>query len=189
MKKIDIVTYYNANNYGAFLQGYALMKLLKNHNYNVTFKGMKIKPQVSDDEYTSKLNAILAEAQKILDINWANERRDISIIGSDEVFNFNNLTYGHIPYFDGSKLNSNKVISYAASLGAANYKKLLLKNFFRYLKLRKLDAVSVRDKRTEEFIRKFFKKKITRDVDPTLLIDFDKELIEPNYDNYVLVQF
>lgn len=187
MKKVNIITYYNANNHGAFLQSYALMKFLVNNGYQVTFKGLQIHSQICDDTYTTELNKVLIEAQKLLPIDWSDSRYDVSIVGSDEVFNFNNATYCKFPYFNGSNLNTQKLISYAASIGASNYKKLLIKNFLRYCGLRKFDNISVRDKRTEKFVKIFYKKKISIDVDPTLLVDFDSELISSTFEKYVLV--
>ena len=186
MEKINIVTYYNANNYGAFLQAYALWKFLTSNGFSVSFKGLKIKQQIRDS-YSLELNRLLSEAQKLLPLDWSDSRYDITIIGSDEVFNYNNPTYGNFPYFKGIALNSKKIVSYAASIGGANYKKLLLKHFLDFCKLRNLDWVSVRDRRTEKFLKIFYHKCISRDVDPTLLIDFDEEIVSPAIDKYVLV--
>lgn len=187
MKTVNIITYYNANNYGAFLQAYALMKFLTSNGYEVTFKGMQIDTQKCDNAHTLELCKLLSEAQKVLQVDWSDKDYDVSIIGSDEVFNYNNRTYGRIPYFNGSNVNSKKIISYAASIGAANYKKLLIRNFVRYCGLKKLDHVSVRDERTEKFVRIFYKKNISRDVDPTLLVDFEEEIVHLKFDKYVLV--
>ena len=187
MKRVNIITFYNAKNHGAFLQAYALMKFLRINGYDVSFKGMKIEHEKVEDEYISQLNSILEESQKLFPLDWSNDDYDISIVGSDEVFNFNNRTYSKFPYFNGSNLDSERIISYAASIGAANYKKLILKHFFKYCNLRKFDAISVRDKRTEAFVKYFYKKNIYVDVDPTLLVNFDSDMIIPKFRNYVLV--
>lgn len=186
MKKINIVTFYNANNYGAFLQAYALWKFLKGNGFSPTFKGLEIE-QAFHDSYSKQLNKLLLEAQDILPIDWSDSEYDLTIIGSDEVFNYNNIIYRKFPYFKGANLNTKKVISYAASIGAANYRKLFIKHFLSYFKLRKFNCISVRDERTEKFVKLFYHKPISRDVDPTLLVDFDDEIVLPRIDQYVLV--
>lgn len=191
-KNILIVTYYNACNYGAFLQAYALKKYIHQQNMNVDIFGIELDNQINIEEnkenFYEQLNRKLIDCQEKLPVVWnIKEDYDVAIIGSDEVFNFSNVTYRNCLCFDGTNLPAKKIISYAASIGGARYRKLILNNFFRIKKLGKLDAISVRDIRTEKLVKRFTKQNVNRSVDPTLLVDFDDEIVLPDYDDFVLV--
>ncbi len=192
MKTVSIITYYNANNYGAFLQGYSLMKFLRTNGFNASFMKMDVKVLLCDEAFSNEFERELAlkleEMQDYLQIDESvNEKYDYAIIGSDEVFNFNNQMYKNISCFDGSDIYADKIISYAASIGGAKYTSLIRKNFRRLLNLRKLDQVSVRDNRTKGLVKWFVGKNIKKDVDPTLLVDLYDEMVTPRESNYILV--
>ena len=191
-KNVLIVTYYNACNYGAFLQAYALKKYIQEQDMNVNILGIELENQNNIEEnkknFDEQLNQKLMECQKALPVAWdIKEEYDVAIIGSDEVFNFSNITYRNCPCFDGTNVPAKRIISYAASIGGARYRKLVLNKFLRLRKLGKLDAISVRDIRTEKLVNAFATVKINRSVDPTLLVDFDDEIVMPDDENFVLV--
>ena len=191
-KNVLIVTYYNACNYGAFLQAYALKKYIQEQGMDVNIFGIELENKDNSEEnkkdFDEQLKQKLMECQKSLPVAWnIKEDYDVAIIGSDEVFNFSNVTYRNCLCFDGTNIPAKKIISYAASIGGARYRKLVLNNFSRLRKLGKLDAISVRDIRTEKLVKSFVKTKVNRSVDPTLLVDFDDEIVMPDYENFVLV--
>lgn len=180
MKKIGIVTVYNACNYGSFLQAYALSNFLLGNEYNVDF----LKIEVSYDdvisssegkeyaEYESLKYKKLVKDQECFNII---ERLDSTyqacVIGSDTVWNMFDPTYENIPYFVGKGIDCENIISYAASVGQSRLAKILLVKGYKLLPIRRLKHIAVRDDKTEKIV-KLFGKKPVRVLDPTFLYDF-----------------
>ena len=103
---------------------------------------------------------------------------DLTIIGSDEVFNFNpSNPWGISPNFFGGLHNSREVISYAASCGYSTIDDLSIewKQKIR-LYLSNLNNISVRDQNTFEFVADITDKKVTINLDPVLIYDFQNDV-------------
>lgn len=120
---------------------------------------------------------------------------DKLIIGSDEVFNALQYTDDfeskmEIPWeLYGEGYEDKRVISYAASAGQTSYERLVNYNLDGKVKglLNNFEKLSVRDKNTQDMLRKFgFDSQIN--IDPVLLYDFhDVELKRPEEQDYILV--
>jgi len=112
---------------------------------------------------------------------------DVYILGSDQIWN-EEITNGfEDAYFGGfADKNKAKIISYAASLGGNKVDNE--KKFERLL--RKLDAISLREKTSVDFVKQYTDKEVVDVLDPTLLIakkDWEKNLrLDDNYKKYVL---
>lgn len=109
-----------------------------------------------------------------------NKKFDTCIIGSDEVFNCaTNKSWGFTSQLFGNVDNAAKVITYAASCGGTRFSDLSeasinkINNSFK-----KIYSFSVRDKNTEEFVKKLTNKKVINSLDPVLIGNFDKEIKE-----------
>lgn len=118
--------------------------------------------------------------QKVLDIEKKHNEYDVCVIGSDEVFNCLNAgDWGFTSQLFGNVPQAQKAITYAASCGATTYEKLpegvteKIRNT-----VTNLSAVSVRDDNTRLFIEHFTDKKISINLDPVLIGDFDREIRE-----------
>ena len=110
--------------------------------------------------------------------NTSNDIYDMCIIGSDEVFNCcTNSKWGFTSQLFGNVQNAKEVISYAASCGSTTINdvnskvKNRIKESFENMK-----SISVRDQNTYEFVSNLTNKKISINLDPVLIGNFDKEM-------------
>ena len=201
--KIGILTFQDALNQGAVLQGYALQTLLTSFGYEVEFINYCPHNKFSIYRYVSKspkimkerlLNTfydlkyhLLGDFNKILKVNqhnyYSNDELkydcpsyDIYIVGSDQVWNFSR-TIDTTYLLDFVPQNKVK-IAYAASLGQC----CIPQKFSSVIQasLSTFRAVSIREKTGADFVKKmmqgFSKIKIEQTLDPTLLIN------KSNYD-------
>lgn len=210
MKNIKILTFHNAENYGATLQAYALKEKLKMLKTNPSFINYKNKDILKDYKLfrTNSLKAIFSSIWflsknlkrknnfkkfivKYLDgdtkayytkesIESDIREKDVYIAGSDQIFN-PNLTNG---LSDIYTLNFNKEIKsiiYGASVGN---EEVLNKYYEDYTnKLKHIDMLSVREDSIAKSLEKITNKKVEKVLDPTLLLDrkaWDKLLLENN---------
>lgn len=185
MKKIGIVTFYDAKNYGAFLQCFATQKALEK-KYNVSIisysnseisKNYKIIKTSSvkkfiksivflkkNIERNKKFNSAINNYLKLTSID---ENYDVVIAGSDQIWNIE-LTNGLDKIFSLQYFNNVKKISYASSIGKEN---LVKKNRETYMHLlNQLDKISVREESARNELIKLSTKDIKVNLDPTLLI-------------------
>lgn len=195
--RFKIVTLWGADNYGAFLQAYALGHYLsqKYDKCVVTYSEESAEKHgvityVSRDIkkclYQLKLGRKFEIARKQFNIESVKCPSDIAIIGADEVWNVNNNFFNHLGIYIGRGINTTCCITYAPSANGANpeeFEAVYGDNPFETLK-----SISVRDKATEKLVYDItgFNPPIV--LDPTFLIDdyqeFTKEL---DYKNYLFV--
>lgn len=110
-----------------------------------------------------------------------NQRQyDICVIGSDEVFNcLTNSRWGFTSQLFGNVEQAKKVITYAASCGATKYELLPAKVADRIRQVFKnISAFSVRDENTRQFVQKLSDNDINVHLDPVVVGNFDKEMVE-----------
>lgn len=110
-----------------------------------------------------------------------NDKFDIIIVGSDQVFNMNitaginNPYWGDIPF-------TKDIITYAASSNTFNVSKELIQQIPQ--KIKRFKALSVRESFVAKYLQSFTEKDIVVTLDPTLLIsrfDWEKIVISPKY--------
>lgn len=116
---------------------------------------------------------------------------DLCIIGSDEVFNCcQDAPWEGSMHLFGEGINAKKIISYAASFGHTTITDIQEKNIYDFVKncLRKLDAISVRDKNSAEIVEEMTGKAPLINIDPVFLSTY-KERIPTNIKdkNYILI--
>lgn len=183
--KIGIITYYNAPNYGAFMQAYALNEYLKNKGCDVDFLEVsKFKKYDGENEFRKNFESIISQCNSRLKIGNSSEVYDLIIYGSDEIWNLRN--HGYLPKLWGWGFRAHKRISYAPSLGNTRWKDLLL---FPYtiFGIRRLNGISARDESSYNILKRFTRKKIERVLDPTFLINYDSLLSDYDDKNYILI--
>lgn len=176
--RILCFTLYNSLNYGAFLQAFSIKEVLeKKYNKKVYFYRMPIKINFKGKSLKNKIfkiSLILKNYKNIKKLKVINTKDgfDIAIVGSDEIWNVNNPTFYHMNEFFGIGLNSEKVVSLAASSNNSTHEDIIKKydsNVFD-----NFDYISVRDTKTKNL---FLKNNRYNDVyeilDPTFLIDWD----------------
>lgn len=228
-KKIGIITFHSAHNYGAVLQVYALKEFLKNRGNEVcvvnyrpkeidrvykfvkptkrTIKGrikycikygkvMLFNRKVYNkyykfEKFLKKELEIQNEYKTLKQLQKSNEKFDILIAGSDQIWN-NQLTKGFKPAYFLEFGDKNIVrASYAASTGSFEINQYNKELFRRYLK--NFDYLSVREESAKNKIRALTANDIEVVLDPTLLVDkeiFDKIKTKRKYrKHYIFVHF
>lgn len=106
------------------------------------------------------------------------ERFDYCVIGSDEVFNcMTKSSWGFTSQLFGDVENAEQIITYAASCGSTVAKNLPIAVKKRICEaMRRLEAISVRDENTFDFVRDVAGRNSVIHLDPVLIGNFDKEI-------------
>lgn len=189
--KCGIVTVYNSENCGSYLQAYALSKVLKNNGHQAVFIRQNFGDHsASRRKYYTRLaktvlRGNLAGAKSLsarrkvfrqaidqyLPVVKNAEGLDCCILGSDVIWDVSEgLFRNHYPFFWGTQFRPVKVISYAPSVGFAKEENLEKMNFIRDA-LENMAAVSVRDVTSQKLLQPYCDKDIHLVCDPTYLID------------------
>lgn len=211
--KTATITFHKAINYGAILQAYALqqsiLKLnIENEIINYDCKSISndyrlintksIKTVVRSllgfrsfyikskkfKQFIRK-NIILTknvDTKKIKSKSF-NDKYDIFITGSDQVWNYE-LTNLDENYFLNFVKEEKKIKSYAASFGVDNIPQNMKKTYIKYLK--RFSSILVREKTGVILIEKLINKKVDVVVDPVLLLDkkeWEKILFQTKFDD------
>ena len=215
MKKIGIMSMQRIKNYGSFWQAYGLKKILKdNIDCSVDFidyrPGEPIHEEKNEIEFNasfSKKNSIFRKmygayfkfkyngvwTRKYLELtknhNYSNNY-DLTIIGSDEVFNCTQTgsTVGFSKDLFGYERKN--VISYAASFGFTTLERLKRFNIDNEVStlLKDFNAISVRDQNSFNIVNELTGNKPIINLDPALVSDINKlELPKINKKDYIIV--
>ena len=115
---------------------------------------------------------------------------DLVVIGSDEVFNFNqNTYYGFSTQLFGDVKNTKKVISYAGTFGTTTIDVInkcgVRDSIVRAM--RKMAAISVRDMNSFNVVKNLLGKEPYLNVDPVLIFDYQKYAVDPIEKDYIIV--
>ncbi len=169
-----IITFQNANNYGAVLQAYALQTTLEKLGHEVSVIDYD-SPQMELRQYQSGIfRSFISKYLKLTDEYHKSSDIDIKgydlvITGSDQVWN--PVITGCDPtyFLDFANMNTKKA-SYAASIGIEGSRLGDFRDFF-HINLNRMDAVSLREASQMDFVRDVSGKEISINVDPTLLLD------------------
>ena len=203
MKRVSILTLINANNIGAFLQGFALSRVLTEKGYDYEFVVLpaadksnkrfnKIKPYLRKRKirlllYKMKNDKKYKEARKNLKISpFDNEHQyDIVIAGSDEIWNVRSKSFTAHPQYFGKQLKANRIISYAPS--AANTAVADMKE--AGYDFSSFDFLSVRDQKTCDLVAALDSRAPVEVLDPTfLLTSYESYIPDVKSDgNFILV--
>lgn len=193
MKKAIIVTVYNSENCGSFLQAYAMMKTLMRMGYQVSFLKRSTKNTSHDFRKTIKkivkhlhnldFSKAISSWKQWYKFNVAQRAfnvcdlkdncyrvADLIVLGSDTIWNFDSEYFvKNASRYTGSEFTRKKVISYAASVGNTSLEKFksIVSNTGG---LTNLESVLVRDKQTQIIVESTTSKKANIVCDPTLLL-------------------
>lgn len=207
--KCAIVTVYNSENSGSYLQAYALGEKIKQLGHTAVF----VRQNFSDHgtsyiQYIKKIGRGICKC-KISSIKLINTRRkafktavskftlenpnksiDNYILGSDTIWDISIKYFrNHRSFFWGTDFIGTKVISYAASLGFANAD--IIKNCDIVPQaLNNIASISVRENSAREILQPYTEKKIEVVCDPTLLLQREEyEALAPqnNYKNCIFI--
>lgn len=210
----------HVRNYGSFLQAYALKTTLESFGHQCEFIDIEPGPQLPGLERNLKYlvemaikryfnwNAIVSSLgrmkyQKLYYERFDKEylpelgihkhsfkEYDLVVIGSDEVFNFNQHgSYGFTTQLYGDVKNAKKVVSYAGSFGTTTID--VVDTFGVRDKLAKtmgrMAAISVRDDNSFNVVKSLLGKEPSYNIDPVLMFDYQNYAKEPKEKDYIVV--
>jgi hypothetical protein len=183
-----ILTLFQANNIGAYLQAYSLMTALQQLGFDVNFGywpsdtrsrnsmigkiiGYIKAGDIRKFIWKAKNVSMYRQIQSTLPtINLQNHPTfDTAIVGSDEVWNISTGHFAHYPSYFGHDINAKLIIAYAPcgnGITAAEFQEISPNEKFS-----KFDALSARDIDTVKMAREISGRDVVRVVDPTMLID------------------
>lgn len=219
MKKIGIITFHNSYNCGSMLESYAIQQILericgnteiidfsnkgqrelyavfgKNNNIKNVVKNLLIFPyqkkiKFNNEKYEEFKNKYFKLSKKSYSENSElnDEEYSTVVAGSDQIWNIT-IQDGDDAYFLPWAKNARRV-AYAPSFGARNIKKYTT-NYNKYANMiSSFDALSVREKNGQRWIKELCGKDCEILVDPTLLLsanDYDNILDKSyNPENYI----
>lgn len=197
MKKIGILTFHWATNYGAVLQSYALQEALKKLGYDVQI--INYKPKKFDDslwhfvryrkflnisEYLREHNKehklakfrdvylnVTKRYRSIIQLQTEHLNYDILITGSDQILNPSFLESGEnggsTAYFLDFGNDNVKIVAYAASFGTTYYPEHLIQKCSKYVN--KFNLISSRELSGIDIFSKMGGDDVSLRPDPTLL--------------------
>lgn len=196
--KIGVVTVQDSNNFGSFLQAYALQHILREMGHDVVFIRTRSKQYLrrifyhvlpSGREWLHPIRFLKSNYigckkycrfQKELHIfrvieSYTEEQLDRVILGSDEIWNVQTPVF-RTPIFYGAGMEH--VMAYAVSIGNAAIQDMACidSTYFRHI-----DPILVRDEHTAKFLHTL-RIKAPVVCDPTLLVDrviFKREFQHP----------
>ena len=201
-KNAGIITLYASQNFGAFLQGFAMQTILQKLGYIPEF----IKYSDLDiHEFlfmikTKNIRLILfrlkqfsryIKSRKLINIahsRYQGEYKDVIIIGSDTLWDVQNPTIHDSRFYLGKGLNCKNIIAYAPSANGTSAKEFC-EHYGEYEKFDAFKAIGVRDKNTAKLVYDVAGKEAEIVLDPTLLLKKEYYPIEKpkEKDKYVLV--
>jgi len=187
--KIGIVTLYDAPNYGAFLQAYALQEILEGMGHHVEFLPFR---NIEPPEYiiwTLNYGRILFNLINLRMMIYQFRRRraikkclsklniagntsqyyDAVILGSDEIWNLKSVTFNHYPEYFGNGINTGNLIAYAPDCGNTPIQQLSAdENAVKGLN--RINRISARSKHTADAVKTITGKSVPIVLDPALLL-------------------
>ena len=190
--KIGILTYHDGLNHGAYLQAFALMRVLGGMGHDVEIINYKnrvhhhmedvrpwfkyrrpfrfidrIKKQraFSLDHKQMKMSRFSTDPNELKKSSY-----DVLVVGSDVVWNYKIFGYDEA-YFGG--VPADRKISYAPSFGWVNAEELHPSSMKEDLK--RFDSISVRDENTRAIIEAVLGVDAPLVLDPTLIYDFSSD--------------
>ena len=218
--KIGILSMQHVRNYGSFLQAYALKTTLESFGHQCEFVdieqgnplpglernlkylvGMAFKRYFNWNAIVSSLGRM--KYQKLYYERFDKEylpelgihkhtfnEYDLVVIGSDEVFNFNqHTTYGFTTQLYGDVKNAKKVLSYAGSFGTTTIDvvdKFGVRDVIAKA-MGRMAAISVRDDNSLNVVKNLLGKEPSYNIDPVLMFDYQKYAKEPKEKDYIVV--
>jgi len=182
--QVEVINYINLKHYFASLRPLIITKPQSSDFINANKMFFDTKKQLIQFIKAKKNLNLSSWCRNVKDINKKNY--DYIIIGSDEVWNINSVSFDQIKF--GVDLICPNIISYAPSVGSFKHSQELPTSVLNGL--RKFKNISVRDNQTLDMVERFYDGNIQMVLDPTFLYDFHSEtrsVETQNYSPYILV--
>lgn len=184
MKKAGVITIYSSQNYGAYLQAYAMQRYLENKNVSVEFLRVPLK-QMKAFLWSLKTKNIplmvfrIKQALRYVSshsmINVGSKSNihnmfEFVVIGSDTLWDVYNGTYDHSDFFLGFGVNANKIVAYAPTCNNTTVE-AFKEEYQDRANFENFTSIGVRDKKTAELVNSISGFEPIVVTDPTFLID------------------
>ena len=176
---IGIITFHNANNYGAVLQCYALSKVLIDFGNKVELINLPLneKPKTLRSFFRSKMTTSAFSSFRINNLPNSRDpssQKDVYIFGSDQVWNPQITKSNYELYFGSWVKNNIPKLAYAASFGISKW------DYPEYTstvqkQLNTFKGIGIRESSGVQICKDIFKVDCNKVLDPTMLLN--------NYDN------
>lgn len=216
-KKVGIITFHNALNYGAILQTYALQTTLENLectavvlNYKNPYVSSTLrKPQLHDyhnplnyrkdmKKYrldttkAHKLSEFSAQhlhvTHSLNDIDLVPFAQDLDLVITGSDQVWNDKITHNDDAFYLNFVEPSKRVSYAASIGSESISQIRVGQIYPFL--REFKSISVRETQAQTALKRQLGLNVQRVLDPTLLLpadDYSKITTAPNGEKYILI--
>ena len=186
--KIGILTFHHGLNFGGFLQCYSILNILKTKGLDVSvinyinsrhrnlkriqliknlvrlntenFQKMRLYKKLQDEHLYLSPEKITSDPEKL-------NKFETILLGSDEVWNLENIMFGQDLVYFGVGLQYTRLVSYAASFGSFNAKSPMDSKVGE--RLVSLDYCTVRDANSKKIVDNFREDNAEIVLDPTLL--------------------
>jgi polysaccharide pyruvyl transferase WcaK-like protein len=183
--RVGLLTFHTSNNYGALLQTYATLSVLKEAGVQTEIINLRRRPKnlLLTIVYNNWLNLSFARFRDLYlqpqseqfyagdDLKQLNDRYDAFIVGSDQVWRTRFTGALATNYFLDFVADDKRKISFASSFGISTWSETPeLTPRIRSL-LQRFDAVSVREDSGVQICREHFAVDATHVIDPSLLTD------------------
>ena len=201
-KSAGIITLYASQNFGAFLQGYAMQTTLQKLGYTpefIKYSGLDIHEflfMVKTKNVRLAAFRLMQFAKymrsrnllKVAQSRYHGEYKDAVVIGSDTLWDVQNPTIHDSNFYLGKGLNCNNIIAYAPSANGTSPKEFC-EHYGSDEKFDAFTAIGVRDNNTAKLVQDVSGKKAEIVLDPTLLLKKeDYPVVKPQEQyKYVLV--
>ncbi len=158
-----------------------------------TFYRDFLKHVIPTSAYNKRRNLFLENYRKIPHTEEMNAERlskvefNNAILGSDIIWDYSFEVFDNDPKLFGVDILAKNKIAYAASFGTIRKRERYPEYVIEGIK--GLNAISVRDKNSADIVKQITGIRPTIVLDPTWLWDFksDSNIIEPIYENYIVV--
>jgi hypothetical protein len=187
--KIGILTFHRCINYGSYWQARSLVTGLRARGHDAVLLDHRCErarqaewrcafqpllprrsPRSDFPQYAAKARKLIGAADALpssppfdLEQPEGHDPYDLVIVGSDEVWNMRHPWYGGRAAFYGEGIKAGRLVSYAASFGNHDAAEGLHPHWSE--RLRRFDAISVRDRNSREMLRAGL------GIDPALVLD------------------
>lgn len=205
-KPYGIVTYHDGFNYGAYLQVYALQKVLNGNGLPTEIVNYKSRHHWRN-EYRSllwtkrpkllaqnllKLMAFKAEHKRLPMSPFSTQPQSFSgqqyeavIYGSDEIWNYANPLLGLDAFYFGAGMDGTRKIAYAPSCGNLPSDAKVPDDLVKLWE--SFESIAVRDFNSQKILSRYRTEPPPIVLDPTFLHDFRDEIRPCTERNFVLV--
>lgn len=151
--------------------------------FSFLFKG-RLVSLLKDRQFMRRVRGRIAAQFPVLGLDCLTPFRfDVFFIGSDEVFNCCQKSFwGYTPQLYGRVSQAGRVVSYAGSFGHTTYEQLWNAGVTEEIggTMKKLSAISVRDRNSYEIVERLTGIKPEIHLDPVLIYGYEKEIVERN---------